>query len=267
MRSPEIQVHSSLGEEIILDVRELGKSFGGVEALHNVNFSVPRGIIQSIIGPNGAGKTTLLNCISGVIKPSQGQVSFLGKRIERLPPHRIAELGISRTFQNVALFKRMSVIENVTIGRHSRTKAGFVSCTLRTPFMRREEREIFARAKEWLEFVGLGDEMHKEAGSLPLGKQKLLEVARCLATEPKLILLDEPAAGLNTSETEQFGELIEKIRNLGITILLIEHDMNLVMEHSHHVVVLHYGKLLATGTPQEIKKNPRVVEVYLGQEE
>lgn len=267
MELPRIYDDKLSGEEPILEVRELGKSFGGVEALHDVNFSVSRGVVQAIIGPNGAGKTTLLNCISGIIKPSRGRVFFFGKSIEKLPPHRIAALGISRTFQNVALFKRMSVIENVTVGRHPRTRAGFLACTLRLPFMRREEREIFARARDWLDFVGLGNEMHKEAGSLPLGKQKLLEVARALATEPRLLLLDEPAAGLNTSETEQFGELIQKIKNIGITILLIEHDMNLVMERSDFIVVLHYGKLLAKGTPQEIKKNPRVVEVYLGQGE
>lgn len=261
-------VNLSLSDALpILEVKGLGKSFGGVEALHNVSFSVPTGVIYSVIGPNGAGKTTLLNCISGVIRPSNGTISFLGKSIEKLPPHRIADLGISRTFQNVALFKRMSVIENVTVGRHTRTRSGFLACTLRLPSMRREEREIFARAKEWLEFVGLADEMHKEAGSLPLGKQKLLEVARALATEPRLLLLDEPAGGLNTSETEQFGDLIERIRDLGITIILIEHDMNLVMERSDYVVVLHYGKLLATGTPQEIKRNPQVIEVYLGKEE
>lgn len=251
----------------ILEVKELGKSFGGVEALHNVSFSVPQGIVQAIIGPNGAGKTTLLNCVSGIIKPSQGKISFLGKSIETLPPHKIAALGVSRTFQNVALFKRMSVIENVTVGRHIRTRAGFLSCTLRLPSMRREERKIFEKSREWLEFVGLADEMGKEAGSLPLGKQKLLEIARALATEPKLLLLDEPAGGLNTSETEQLGELIESIKKLGITVLLIEHDMNLVMEKSDYIVVLHYGKLLAGGTPQEIKKNPRVIEVYLGKEE
>ncbi|MCX7821871.1 MAG: ABC transporter ATP-binding protein [Syntrophobacterales bacterium] len=251
----------------ILEIRELGKSFGGVEALHDITFSVPSGVIQSIIGPNGAGKTTLLNCVSGIIKPSHGKIYFLGKPIENLPPHRIATLGISRTFQHVALFKRMTVIENVAIGRHSKTRSGFLACTLRLSSMRREERDIFTKAEEWLEFVGLSDEMWKEAGSLPLGKQKLLEVARALAAEPRLLLLDEPAGGLNTSETEQFGDLIERIRNLGITILLIEHDMNLVMEKSDYVVVLHYGKLLATGTPREIKRNPQVIEVYLGKEE
>jgi len=251
----------------ILEVKDLGKSFGGVEALHNITFSVPSGIIQAIIGPNGAGKTTLLNCISGVIKPTRGRIIFLGKSIENLQPHKIATLGISRTFQNVALFKRMSVIENVTIGLHTKTRSGFTSCALRLPSMIREERHIFERAQEWLEFVGLADEMNKEAGSLPLGKQKLLEVARALATEPRLLLLDEPAGGLNTAETEQFGELIEKIKNLGITVVLIEHDMNLVMERSDQIAVLHYGKLLATGTPQEIKKNPQVVEIYLGKEE
>ncbi len=251
----------------LLRVEQLGKSFGGVAALQNVSFSVPKGVIQSIIGPNGAGKTTLLHCMSGILAPSRGTVTFRGVRIDGRPPHAIASLGISRTFQHVALFKNMSAIENVAVGCHRRSRAGFLACAFRTPSMRREEREIFEKAHACLEFVGIADEGTKRAGSLPLGKQKLLEIARALAAEPILLLLDEPAGGLNTSETEQLGELIEKIRRHGVTVVLIEHDMNLVMERSDSILVLHYGSVLALGTPQEIKSDERVVEIYLGEVE
>ncbi len=251
----------------ILQVKNLEKVFGGLFALRDVSFEVPSGLIYSIIGPNGAGKTTLLNCISGVLKPSRGEIFFNNTRIDNLKAHQIAKLGISRTFQHVALFKNMTVIENVAVGRHLKSKAGFLECALRLPSMSKEEKDIFEKAKEYLSFVGLSDDANKKAGSLPLGQQKLLEIARALATEPKLLLLDEPAAGLNTSETEQLGEMIKKIRDSGITVILIEHDMNLVMEISDTILVLHFGRVLTKGTPLEVKNDSRVIEVYLGKME
>ncbi len=248
----------------ILEIRNLGMRFGGVAALHNINYAAPPGIIQALIGPNGAGKTTLFNCISGMVPPSEGVVSFIGREIQGLAPHKIAALGISRTFQHVALFSKMSVLENVMLGRHPRTRCGFLSTGLRLPGMRSEERLIRHKALEFLDLVGLADSPHMEAGTLPLGKQKILEIARALATEPQLILLDEPAGGLNMKETEELGELILEIKKLGVTVMLVEHDMNLIMEISDRILVLHYGQVLASGTPGEIKENSAVVEAYLG---
>jgi len=238
--------------------------FGGVVALNEVSYQVPSGIIQSIIGPNGAGKTTLFNCITGMLKPTEGTIHFRGQSIDGWLPHRIARLGLSRTFQHVALFGHMTVLENVMVGRHPRTRSGFLATGLRLPSMRREERNLRERARYLLDFVNLGDQADLPAGALPLGKQKILEIARALATEPVLLLLDEPAGGLNMRETEELGELIQRIRSLGVTIILVEHDMNLVMDISERILVLYYGKSLASGTPQEIKDNPEVVQAYLG---
>ena len=251
-------------DRVILKLENVTRQFGGVTALSGINYSIPEGIIQAIIGPNGAGKTTLFNCISGMLTLTSGKIFFNNSRIDELPAHQIATLGVSRTFQHVALFKNMTVLENVMIGRHTKSKSGFLSCGLRSPFMKREEKEIKERARHFLDYVGLIGEEKVMAGSLPLGKQKILEIARALATEPKLLLLDEPAGGLNTTETEQLGDLIEKIRELGITVLLVEHDMNLVMERSDRVLVLNHGTVLASGTPKEVKNNEKVVEVYLG---
>ncbi|MFZ2446503.1 MAG: ABC transporter ATP-binding protein [Syntrophobacteraceae bacterium] len=251
----------------ILDVRDLAMRFGGVAALQGIRHAVPPNIIQAVIGPNGAGKTTLFNCISGMLEPSAGWISFAGRTIEGLAPHRIAEAGIARTFQHVALFKKMTVLENVMMGRHPRTRSGFFAAGLRLPGMRSEERLIRARSLEYLDFVGLAGCAKVEAGTLPLGKQKILEIARALATEPKLVLLDEPAGGLNMKETEELGELIQGIRQLGVTVMLVEHDMNLIMDISDSVLVLHYGQVLASGTPGEIKENEAVIEAYLGAED
>jgi branched-chain amino acid transport system ATP-binding protein len=251
----------------VLRIEGLEKRFGGIAALHAIDYEVPAGIIQAVIGPNGAGKTTLFNCISGVLKPSSGSIRFDGCRIEGLSPHRIAELGVSRTFQHVALFKRMTVLENVMIGRHPRTRSGFLSTGFRLPGMRSEEKNIRQKALEYLDFVHLTRMAALEAGTLPIGKQKILEIARALATEPRLILLDEPAGGLNTRETEELGDLIGQIRELGVTVLLVEHDMNLIMEISDRILVLNYGETLASGTPAEIKENSAVIEAYLGMEE
>jgi branched-chain amino acid transport system ATP-binding protein len=251
----------------ILKIKGLGVRFGGVAALQDIGYEVASGIIQAVIGPNGAGKTTLFNCISGVLAPSEGELLFEDRRIEGLAPHRIAEFGISRTFQHVALFKRMTVLENVMLGRHPRSRCGFFSAGLRLPAMRSEETHIRKKAIEYLDFVRLADCAGREAGTLPIGKQKTLEIARALATEPRLVLLDEPAGGLNMRETEELGEIIEQIKNLGVTVMLVEHDMNLIMDISDRILVLHYGMVLASGTPAQIKENSAVIEAYLGMDD
>lgn len=250
----------------ILELHDVRMHFGGVVALKGVSAQIPQGIIQSIIGPNGAGKTTLLHCISGLRPPSSGAIIFQGEPVHGKPPHEIARRGLSRTFQHVALFPRMSVWENVMVGRHARTRAGFWAAGFRVPFMRVEESRIRAEAEAWLEFVGLQDERDLPAGALPLGKQKILEIARALATDPVMILLDEPAGGLNTRETEDLGELLRRIQQRGVTVVLVEHDMNLVMDISDSVLVLHFGQVLACGSPKEIKDNPDVIRAYLGED-
>jgi branched-chain amino acid transport system ATP-binding protein len=249
----------------ILGLGDVRMQFGGITALKGIRYEVPSGIIQAVIGPNGAGKTTLFHCISGLLEPTSGEITFEGTPIHGLAPHRIAELGVSRTFQHVALFKAMSVIENVMVGRHSRTRSGFWATGLRFPGMRREEKKIREEAGAYLDFVGLADTAELPAGALPLGKQKMLEIARALATEPRLLLLDEPAGGLNMRETEELGELIQRICRTGTTVVLVEHDMNLIMDISDRILVLRYGEFLATGTPGEIKDNPAVIEAYLGE--
>lgn len=248
----------------ILQLDDVSMRFGGVTALRSIHYSVPAGIIQAVIGPNGAGKTTLFHCISGLLQPTSGAVTFNGEPINGLLPHQIARRGISRTFQHVALFQHMSVLENVMVGRHPRTHSGFFSAGFRLPAMRREERQIAEASLGYLDFVGLADSAQSPAGALPLGRQKILEIARGLATEPRLLLLDEPAGGLNMRETEELGELIQKICKEGITVMLVEHDMNLIMDISDRVLVLRYGEYLASGTPSEIKDNPDVIEAYLG---
>jgi branched-chain amino acid transport system ATP-binding protein len=249
----------------ILQLHDLRMQFGGISALKGLNYAVPPGIIQAVIGPNGAGKTTLFHCISGIHQPTSGHILFDGEPINGRPPHRLAALGISRTFQHVALFKSMTVLENIMVGRNCRTHSGFWATGLRFPGMRTEEKGIRETSLSRLEFVGLEDVAQQQAGTLPLGKQKILEIARALATDPRLILLDEPAGGLNMRETEELGELIQRICRSGVTVMLVEHDMNLVMDISDRVLVLHYGEFLAAGTPQEIKDRPEVVEAYLGE--
>jgi branched-chain amino acid transport system ATP-binding protein len=248
----------------ILELERVGMNFGGVAALTDLHFAVEPGIVQAVIGPNGAGKTTLFNCVSGVLAPSAGEIRFRGKTLTGLAAHKIAELGVSRTFQHVALFKRMTVLENVMVGRHPRTRSGFLATGCRLPGMRREERQIRESARHYLDLVGMSAEADLPAGALPLGKQKTLEIARALATEPALVLLDEPAGGLNMTETEALGELIRRICDEGTTVMLVEHDMNLVMDISDHILVLHFGEKLAAGTPGEIKDDPAVIEAYLG---
>ena len=248
----------------LLEAIQLCRAFGGLRAVHEVSFQVSAGTIKAIIGPNGAGKTTLFNLIAGSLAPDSGSVYRDGREITGLSPHRIAAGGICRTFQTTRLFPAMSVLENVMVGRHPRTKAGFVAGVLSLPWTWREEREIRARARELLEVLGIGEWAEEAAGNLPFGTQRRVELARALATEPRILLLDEPAAGLNIYETREMGDLILKIRDWGITILLVEHDMSLVMDICDDILVLNYGRRLAEGTPEEIQRDPEVIRIYLG---
>ncbi len=252
--------------DFLLEARSLQKSFGGLRAVDGVSFGVPRGCIKAIIGPNGAGKTTLMNLMTGLDDLNAGEVWFAGRRIDALPPHEIVRIGIARTFQNLKLFPDMSVIENVMAGRHSRTRAGLLAAVLKTGRARAEEREIEAHAARLLGDVGLAVHAHERAGDLPFGRQRLLEIARALATEPSLLLLDEPAAGLNSAEAAELGGLIRRIRDAGVTTLLVEHHMELVMDISDEILVLNFGQSLAEGTPGDIKRNQAVIEAYLGDE-
>jgi branched-chain amino acid transport system ATP-binding protein len=251
----------------LLEVRNLNRHFGGLHAVSDVSFDVSDGMIKAVIGPNGAGKTTLFNLILGSLRPNSGSIIYKGESIFGYQPYRIAGLGISRTYQNIKLFPHMTVKENVMVGRHTRGRAGFISAMLNTPKAWNEEREIEARSMELIEMLGIADLADAEAGSLAFGKQRAVEFARALATDPKFLLLDEPAAGLNIYETREIAELIKKIRDLGITILIIEHDMSLVMDISDEIAVLSYGKKIAEGTPSAIQKNPEVVRVYLGEDD
>lgn len=252
--------------EPILETIRLHKDFGGLKAICNLTFQIPKGQVKAIIGPNGAGKTTLFNLITGVYPPTQGEIKFKGQEITTLRPYIIAHLGISRTFQMVQIFKNMTVSENVMVGRHPRTKAGVLRSGFRLPGVKKEERLIRDEAEKMLAFVGLMEKKHELAGNLPLGDQKRIEFARALATEPEVILLDEPAAGLNEVETENLGNLMHQVRDLGITVILVEHDMNLVMKVSDTVLVLNHGEKIAEGTPHMVRNNSEVIEAYLGKE-
>ncbi len=249
----------------LLEINAIDKKFGGLHAVNNVSFNVKEGLIKAVIGPNGAGKTTLFNLISGSLPIDSGSVSFLDKSITGLKPYQIACSGIARTYQNIKMFHGMTTLENVKVGMHPRTKAGFWAGMLNLPWTWTEEKKIHERAMELLQLLEIEEFAHVEATSLAFGQQRAVEFARALASDPKILLLDEPAAGLNIYETAEVARLITKIQSQGITVLLVEHDMSLVMDISDEIVVLSFGEKIAEGTPSEIQHNKDVIKIYLGE--
>lgn len=252
---------------MVLKIKNISKNFGGISALTDVSFSINQGEIFGLIGPNGAGKTTLFNVITNMFPPTSGEISFFDEKITGIKPHKITDKGICRTFQNIRLFSQMNALENVLVGGHSRTKSGVFSGVFRTKSQRTEEEKLRETAKELLEMVGLSTYADVTAENLAYGQQRRLEIARALASDPKLLLLDEPAAGMNETETDELYFLIKNVQEKGITVLLIEHDMPLVMKLCDRITVLNFGKKLAEGTPEEIQNNQEVIEAYLGSEE
>ncbi|HOV03102.1 MAG TPA: ABC transporter ATP-binding protein [Kaistiaceae bacterium] len=248
----------------VLEVKDIGIDFGGVRAVDEVSFEIRPGQIFSIIGPNGAGKTTMFNLISGVYTPSRGAVKLAGEDVTGLPPHRLARLGLSRTFQNLQVYFRMTAVENVMVGRHIHEHVGITAQLFNLPSVRAQNRASRQKAMELLDFVGLADKADEPAGSLPYGALKRLEIARSLALGPKLLLLDEPAAGCNAVETEEIDGLIQEIAKSGVTVALVEHDMRLVMKISDRILVLDYGRKLIEGTATEVRNDPEVIAAYLG---
>jgi len=248
----------------LLSVDRVHHWFGGLHVINDVSFSCRPGIIKAIIGPNGAGKTTLFNLVAGSLTPVSGAISYDGRTITGFPPHRIASMGVARTFQASRLFPGMSVLENVMVGRHVRGRSGFLAGMLSLPSALADERAARQSAQEILDHFGMGALAAEEAVSLPFGQQRVVEIARALVAQPRLLLLDEPACGLNIRETERLGDLIRGIRHSGVTVLIVEHDMSLVMGICDEVIVLNYGSLVTDGTPQEVQADPDVIAIYLG---
>jgi branched-chain amino acid transport system ATP-binding protein len=250
----------------LVEVTGVSKRFGGVQAVNDVSFRVERGMIKAVIGPNGAGKTTLFNMVSGFVAPDTGTIRLDGRPIHGQPPHRVAARGVSRTFQNIRLFAQMSALENVMVGRHLRARSGFLAGMLGLGRARREDREVRQRALEVMEFLGIAALADADATRLAYGQQRAVELARALASDPELLLLDEPAAGLNMRETRDLAQLITRVRARGITVLLVEHDMSLVMDICDEVLVLSYGEKIADAEARAVQQDPQVVRIYLGEE-
>jgi len=251
----------------LLEVKNLSKRFGGLQAVKDLSFTVQQGCIKAVIGPNGAGKTTLFNLLSGFLSPDAGSIVYQGASIHGKQPHEIAGRGVSRTFQHIRLFAHMTALENIMVGCHGRSRAGFIAGMLNLPFTWREEEEIRKKSLDLMEFLGIEGLASAEATSLSYGQQRAVELARALASGPTMLLLDEPAAGLNMRETADTAKLIAKIRDLDITILIVEHDMSLVMNISDEIIVLSYGEKIADDTPRAVQGNPEVIRVYLGEDD
>jgi len=251
----------------MLDLQGITQIFGGVTALNDVSFTIRSNEITGVIGPNGAGKTTLFNIVTGIYQQTSGRVLFEGVDISGIPAERLASLGMVRTFQNIELFGKMTVLENVMVGLHSRSSSGLFACSFKLPWVLKEERRIHDEAMEWLRFTGIDELADVTAANLPFGKGRMLEIARAMACQPRMMLMDEPAAGLNSQETLGLAELIRRIRDRGVTVVLVEHDMELVMDICDRIVVLNLGQKLAEGTPREIQENHEVIAAYLGDDD
>ncbi len=251
----------------LLEVNNISKRFGGLQAVKDVSFSVEKGSIKAVIGPNGAGKTTLFNLVSGFATPDSGTILYNTRPVQGRSPYEVAGLGMSRTFQHIRLFAHMTALENVMVGRHVRSKAGFLAGMLNLPWTRREEQEIRTKSLEVMDFLGIRNLADSDAVSLSYGQQRAVELSRALAADPELLLLDEPAAGLNMRETADMAETINRIRDRGVTVLIVEHDMQLVMNISDEVIVLSYGEKIADAAPGAVQRNPEVIRVYLGEDD